>query len=197
MLLEKGIVYDIGAHKGMDADYYLKSGYTVVVVEANPRLCKLLREKFSIAIREKKMIVVEAAIDRFSDESVPFFVSEDQGESSRSPERLKKMRKDYETITVKTKTLSELFSEYGKGLYCKMDIEGFDIIALKTLEQTDDLPVYFSIELCGLPIESLVQQPKHAGRSRSSSVDALLDALCPCNPTVISHAITPSPATQP
>jgi FkbM family methyltransferase len=154
----KSIVYDIGTHKGLDAAYYLQKGYKVIAVEANPELCESLREKFSNEITNGQMILVESAIDRYSNISVPFHISSDDGESSLAAERLKEMNRSYKTISVNTNTLTDLFNEFGRGVYCKMDIENGDIAALKTLNSSDNLPQYFSVEISGLPIGKLVQQ---------------------------------------
>jgi FkbM family methyltransferase len=154
------IIYDIGAHKGIDTAFYLQKGYKVVAIEANPQLCNYLRKKFNSEIREGKVILVECAIDRISKQSVPFYLTDDEGESSLSADRLKAMNVAYKTLYVQTKTLTELFDQLGAGTYCKMDIENFDVAALKSLDPTDNLPEYFSVELSGLPLEKLVQQPE-------------------------------------
>jgi FkbM family methyltransferase len=153
------IVFDIGAHEGLDTAYYLQMGCKVVAVEANPSLCSYLRDKFSFEIQHKKFILIEAAIGDVSNHEVSFFLGEDAGESSLSDERLKKLGLKYECITVRTKTLGDIFCEFGKGLYCKMDIEGADVTALRSLQPGQNLPEYFSVELSGLPIEELIHQP--------------------------------------
>jgi FkbM family methyltransferase len=152
------IAYDIGAHLGLDSAYYLQMGYKVVAVEANPVLCSYLRHKFCFEIQEKKFILIEAAISHVSNDEVPFFLCEEDGESSLSDARLKKLKLKYECITVKTKALGDIFCEFGKGLYCKVDIEGGDIVALKSLLRNQNLPLYFSVELSGLTLEELIHQ---------------------------------------
>ena len=43
--LISNLIYDVGLHRGEDTDFYLKMGFGVVAVEANPELiaqCKIL-----------------------------------------------------------------------------------------------------------------------------------------------------------
>lgn len=47
---------------------------------------------------------------------------------------------------IKSKRLDHLFHEYGTPFYCKIDIEGNDIIALQTVEKVSEKPLYISVE---------------------------------------------------
>ena len=49
-------------------------------------------------------------------------------------------------ILVPCCTLRRLIQEYGVPFYCKIDIEGNDIIALESLKDSRDLPLYISVE---------------------------------------------------
>ncbi len=41
------LIYDLGSHNGQDSEFYLKKGFIVVAVEANPTLCDGLKLRFS------------------------------------------------------------------------------------------------------------------------------------------------------
>lgn len=41
---KNGYVLDLGMHVGDDTAYYLRRGFNVVAVEANPELCRLANE---------------------------------------------------------------------------------------------------------------------------------------------------------
>ena len=56
------LIFDIGAHSGQDTRYYLKKGFRVVAVEADPELCAALRRDFADALASARLILVEAAI---------------------------------------------------------------------------------------------------------------------------------------
>lgn len=148
-------VYDIGAHTGEDTAYYLQQGFDVVAVEANPLLIGHLNRRFTESITNKRLAVVHTAITTHAVDTIPFFVAPEPGESSLTPDRMIAAGTSYKTINTPACTLEKLFSEYGKGYYCKMDIEGGDIPALKSLPTSNDLPDFFSTELSCLPISLL------------------------------------------
>lgn len=155
----KRLIYDIGAHRGDDTAYYLQCGYNVIAVEANPALCNFIRERFANEIVNKKLILLETAIATEGKAEISFFVSDDSGESSLFENRLQQAGGKYKKVKVNAGTLSDIFIKYGKGFYCKMDIEGGDIPALQSLGIMDNLPDYFSVEICGLSLEQLAHQP--------------------------------------
>ena len=56
------LIFDVGTHKGQDSDFYLKLGYRVVAVEANPALADELRHRFREAIADGRLILVDKAV---------------------------------------------------------------------------------------------------------------------------------------
>ncbi len=56
------LIYDLGCHNGQDSDFYLKKGFTVVAIEANPGLCDGLRQRFGREIADGRFVLVEKAI---------------------------------------------------------------------------------------------------------------------------------------
>ena len=56
------LIYDVGMHEGEDTHYYLKRGFRVIAFEADPKLVKYCRSKFSEAIEKKHLTIVEGAI---------------------------------------------------------------------------------------------------------------------------------------
>ena len=63
-MIEKSLVFDIGANNGDDAAAYLKHGCKVVAVEANPDLCGELRQRFAAEIASGQFVLVDKAISR-------------------------------------------------------------------------------------------------------------------------------------
>ena len=43
---QKDLIFDIGMHKGEDTEFYLKKGFRVVAIEADPDLANLCRKRF-------------------------------------------------------------------------------------------------------------------------------------------------------
>ena len=70
------LIYDVGAHKGEDSDFYLRLGFRVVAVEANPTLVDELKQRFREEISNTKYILVEKAIDK-ADGVLSFFVNKE------------------------------------------------------------------------------------------------------------------------
>jgi FkbM family methyltransferase len=60
--MERGLIFDVGCHKGEDSDFYLKKGFRVVAVEAHPSLCLDLRQRFSKQIADGSFVLVDKAI---------------------------------------------------------------------------------------------------------------------------------------
>jgi hypothetical protein len=50
----KKIIYDLGCHNGSNIPYYLLKADLVVVADANPKLCEIIKYKFQKEIQEKK-----------------------------------------------------------------------------------------------------------------------------------------------
>jgi hypothetical protein len=66
------LIYDLGTHNGQDSEFYLKKGFTVVTVEANPQLCERIKQGFAREIAEGRYVLVEKAVrERFG--KVTFF----------------------------------------------------------------------------------------------------------------------------
>ena len=53
----KKIIYDFGANNGDNIPYYLLKSDLVIAVEANPELCKLIKNRFNKEIENKKLVV--------------------------------------------------------------------------------------------------------------------------------------------
>lgn len=143
--MNKGLIFDIGFHVGQDTDFYLKKGYWVVAVDANPILVEEGKKRFKEYIDEGRLIILNVGIgDR--DESLPFFVNEKLSEWSSFDEKIGTSRGDYHVITVPVIPLSNLTIKYGVPYYIKIDIEGYDYPAIRSLRDTEDKPKYISVE---------------------------------------------------
>src|SRR4051794_13552031 len=56
------LIFDIGFHLGEDTEFYLKKGFRVVAVEANPELAEKGEEMFADAVRSGRLTIVNGAI---------------------------------------------------------------------------------------------------------------------------------------
>ena len=46
-MANRAMIFDVGCHNGQDFVFYLKKGFKVVAIEANPTLCTELRQRFA------------------------------------------------------------------------------------------------------------------------------------------------------
>ena len=142
------LVFDLGMNNGDDTDYYLKLGHKVVALEANPALCYKATARFTEAIAQGRLTIVNAAIWEFSGET-DFLVNLDNDHwSSIDPGWAGRDDSECQPITVACVTLADLFARHGVPLYCKIDVEGVDHIVLDQLAKAPVRPRFVSVEDC-------------------------------------------------
>ena len=146
------LIYDLGSHNGQDSEFYLKKGFTVVAVEANPTLCDDLKRRFSREIAEGRYVLIEKAVgERFG--KVTFFLNTERsiwGTTEYNPrykERSSaKVSPNWTEIVVPSIPFSWLTDQFGVPYYLKIDIEGADVLCLEDLMKEEDRPNFISIE---------------------------------------------------
>src|SRR5258708_32877179 len=143
------LIYDVGMHTGEDTAFYLKKGFRVVAVEANPVLCEKAATRFADAIRDRRLTIVNKAIAR-EPGPVTFYRNLDVSvwgtiDPSWSDRNLRHGPRS-ETITVDATTMPELLEQFGVPYYMKIDIEGMDMIAVERLAGIAHPPKYVSLQ---------------------------------------------------
>jgi FkbM family methyltransferase len=73
--VDRFLIFDVGCNDGQDSDFYLKKGFRVVGIEANPALCEALKKRFADEIAEGRFMLVEEAIAEQAGE-VEFYLNE-------------------------------------------------------------------------------------------------------------------------
>lgn len=136
ILNEGDLCFDIGANKGSKTDMMLSHGAKVVCVEPQSSCIDVLNEKF---INNKNVAVVGKAVGKSSGVE-KFFVSHASTLSTMSETFIDKTRQSRfngihwnEGIDIETTTLDDLISSHGTPTFCKIDIEGYEVEALKGL----------------------------------------------------------------
>ena len=145
----ESLVYDVGAHRGEDTEFYLNKGFSVIAIEASPNLCSQLSERFKDHVQGGLLKVLNVAIYSATIGEIDFYMED--GNTLLSTTNLdwvrrNKMSKIVKKIKVKAMTLNDVMKEHGVPRYCKIDIEGSDLDALKSLTQNLELPQFISIE---------------------------------------------------
>ena len=143
------LVFDLGFHNGDDTDYYLKKGYTVIAVEANPELVTEGNKRFEKEIREGRLVLHNKAFSDLPCKETTIFIHPTNSDwSSCFADRVTWDGSVAIERTVPTISLFELYN-YGCPYYIKTDIEGNDIGAVKQLYNLISYmrPTYVSFEL--------------------------------------------------
>lgn len=139
-------IIDVGLHHGEDTDFYLRKGFRVVAIEANPRLAARCRERFAGAIAEGRLEILEGAV---SDEpgEIEFTVNLDKDDwSSLDPAVGGRQGSRTETIRVPAIRFDEVLRAHAPVRYIKCDIERGDIFVINALHRTGLCPPLFSVE---------------------------------------------------
>jgi FkbM family methyltransferase len=148
--MKDSLIFDIGCHNGQDADFYLKKGFDVVAVEANPNLCTDLKRRFAGEIAEGRFILVEKAIAEQAGD-VEFFLNlKADIWGTIKPgwkERNEALGEASNKIVVPAIQFSTLVEQYGVPHYLKVDIEGADLLCVEGLLPFRERPQYISIEI--------------------------------------------------
>ncbi len=147
---DKQLIYDIGMHRGEDTAYYLKRGFRVLGIEADPELAAGCRKTFSHALGEKRLTLLEGAITQHNTPHVTFYRNREHSLwGTIDPAWVKRNQgrgTHHEPIQVERIDLHTCLEQYGVPYYMKIDIEGADIVCLRALSDCTAKPFYLSME---------------------------------------------------
>lgn len=186
--MDAQLIYDVGAHLGEDTDFYLKKGFKVVAIEANPVLAKNLRERFQSNLSDGSLVLVEGAIAEKAGE-IDFYVNESSvwGTTRQAwAQRNARLGSPSKLTKVQATTFPKLLGKYGVPYYLKIDIEGADLLCLEGLLESQDRPKFVSIESEKRSWRGLLREFdlfKRLGYSRFKIIDQeQIDGQRPPNP---------------
>jgi FkbM family methyltransferase len=130
------LVFDVGANVGNRVHSFRAIGCRVVAVEPQPECYEILEKKFGDTIEVVKMGLGER------EEEKTMFVANESTISSLSEEWIQSVKQDRfknhnwdKQIIIKITTLDNLIRKYGKPVFCKIDVEGYELEVLKGLTQ--------------------------------------------------------------
>lgn len=147
--MNEKLIIDVGMHVGTDTDYYLKRGFQVASVEANPVLADRARERFRDAIADQRLTIFNVAIAPYEGE-IDFYLNEkfdDWGTTETTfVKRYEQMGGKSRAVKVPCTTFAKILEQTGVPYYLKIDIEGADTQCLRDLIPMAERPKYTSIE---------------------------------------------------
>lgn len=163
--VKENFVIDVGMNTGQDTLAYLKQGFNVLSVEANPLLIEQVKENQDIRnhMSDGSLKILGVGISGINDAwgTVPFYVnvhndvfsSFDKSLGCRSADWNLNQKSDTDSCNVQqifVLSCKDIVSNFGVPVYLKIDIEGKDLDCLQSfLGDKYLLPRYMSVE--GLP----------------------------------------------
>ena len=148
--MDENLIYDVGAHKGEDTEFYLRKGFRVIAVEAMPEFCESIGNRLSEYVKSGALSVVNVAVSN-SPGTVNFYTDDRVSEWGTTDRDWSERNRGFgagtgRTLTIRAAKLADILKEHGIPRYCKIDIEGNDLEALASLEGLSELPQFVSIE---------------------------------------------------
>lgn len=139
------LIFDVGMNTGEDTAFYLKKGFRVVAIEANPLQIRRARWKFPVSVMRSRLRLLNLAIGPRPGRR-PFYINETHHEWSSLVEEQGARGGKFHEIEVEVVTLESVLREHGIPYYLKIDIEGMDTAAVSTVGAFEDRPRYVSVE---------------------------------------------------
>jgi FkbM family methyltransferase len=140
------LVYDIGVNDGRDTSHYLREGYNVVSIDANPVICAAIETKFCDYIRIGQLQIINRGITEAKGQ-LEFWVCDDLPQwSSFHRDLASRHGAMHHQIVVDCVPIKEIIDEFGIADYMKIDIEGNEQICISGLT-SDIAPKYISLEI--------------------------------------------------
>lgn len=158
--MRSNLIFDVGLHRGEDSEFYLKKGFHVVAVEANPANAAAAAGRLRSYVDAGQLTIVNRAIAR-QEGPVTFFVSDLSVWGTTDPhwaERNRRLGSSMREISVPGIPFSSLLEQYGVPYYLKIDIEGADPLCLEALLEGHDRPRFVSLESNKTSFDELVAE---------------------------------------
>lgn len=140
------LIMDIGMNDGRDSLFYLKKGFRVVAVEANPILVKKVQDELADYIASKQLIIENIGLTNEKGYFTFYMNLDNDHWSSFNKDWGTRDNSRFEEISIECITPEHLFQKYGVPYFLKIDIEGNDIDVVRALKDFSERPRYISIE---------------------------------------------------
>lgn len=140
------LIMDIGMNNGRDTLFYLRKGFRVVAIEANPLLAQKVQKELKGFIASGQLVIEPIGLAQ-KEGQFTFYVNLDNDHwSSFNKSWGTRNGTRYKEIPVACMPPQSLFQRHGMPYYLKIDIGGNDIEVVRALHDFSDRPRYISIE---------------------------------------------------
>ena len=157
--MQADLIYDVGLHKGEDTAFYLKRGFKVIGIEANPDLVQHCQTRFRHELASGQLQIIKGAIAAASEgPEITFFKNSDSVLGTIDKSRAEKaadLGHKSESIVVPRLDAADVFRLHGVPYFLKVDVEGVDQLVLEGLKVQADRPQYISVESDKLDFDRL------------------------------------------
>jgi FkbM family methyltransferase len=152
---QEDLIYDVGAHKGEDTAFYLRKGFRVVAIEANPELVVYCQDRFKEFIDRGRLTLIEGAVIDLASlvkgsNKIPFYKNDCVSiwGTICADWAARNLKKGHPSSIIEVHPIDfvDVVREHGVPHYMKIDIEGCDMICLDALKKFRERPSYVSIE---------------------------------------------------
>lgn len=133
------LCFDIGAHLGNRSDTWLSLGAKVIAVEPQPACVAFLKKKLG---NQPQFQLIEKAIGSRPGNAILHISSLTPTVSTLANQDWRQMINESsnfevswdETVEVEVITLNDLIQQYGAPVFCKIDVENFELEVLQGLD---------------------------------------------------------------
>jgi FkbM family methyltransferase len=146
MPMDNQLIMDFGMHRGHDTDFYLKKGFRVVAIEADPVTAEKARQRFAAAIGTGQLIIEQVGIGQKAGKAVFYRNLDEDNWSSFIREWGARDGTRFEEVEIECVEPQAIFQRHGMPYYLKIDIEGHDMLVVKAVRDFADRPRYMSVE---------------------------------------------------
>jgi len=154
------IIFDFGANTGEDIEYYLNRTSRVIAVEADPSLALIIKNKFAEQILNGKLVLVNKVLTDNDVPKVDFYLHKTNPGLNQFQQPSIEMLEKFTVVELEAINVVSLVTKFASQslppLYCKIDLEGFDLHILRALFNNGMYPIYLSAECHTFEIASLI-----------------------------------------
>lgn len=140
------LIIDVGMHRALDTEFYLKKGFRVVAIEANPELVHQCTERLRTWIDAGRLTILNIGMHSEEGE-FDFYVNLEKDDWSSFVSWVgARKNTEHKVIKVRCTTFDTVLREHGVPHYLKIDIERHDAHVLRSLLAWPEKPRYISVE---------------------------------------------------